>query len=392
VSLFALISVLTLLPAVALGPIAGAVADRWDRRKIMLGADTLSAVSTVSLGLLLWTDSLRLWHVYPLVGLGAVAIAFQQPAYRAAVTQLVPKRYYGRANGLAQLGGAAGTVFAPLLGGGLAVLIGLTGIVVIDLLTFGFALVTLLAVRFPDRLFNRREESFTSELVGGWRYIVARPGMLAIILATTALNFVLAMVEVLAIPLTLSMGAVSTLGLVLAAGGFGLLAGSVLSSLWGGFPRRTTGILGSFVVIGVSMVLVGIAPHPALPALGLFGIGVATAVLNAHWGSIVQAKVGLELQGRVFAANMMLSWLMVPAGFALAGPLATGVFEPLAAAAGNPGRGMAWLCMVAGVVSLALGVAAWRYRRIRLLEDELPDAIPDPVVLKDKDVIQARAA
>ncbi|MEU5261589.1 amino acid adenylation domain-containing protein [Amycolatopsis sp. NPDC021455] len=391
VSLFGLISVLTLLPAVALAPVTGAIADRWDRRKIMLGADALSAVSSIGLVTLLWTGSLQLWQVYPLVGLGAIAVAFQQPAYRAAVTQLVPKRYYGRANGLAQLGSAAGTVLAPLLGGGLAVLVGLTGVVVIDVVTFGFALLTLVLVRFPDRMFNRLEEPFTRELTGGWRYLVRRPGLLAIILATTALNFTLAMVEVIATPLTLSMGAVSTLGLVMAAGGLGLLGGSVLTSLWGGFRRRTTGILGSFAVIGAFMVVLGLVPNPVFPAVGLFGIGLASAVLNAHWGSIVQAKVGLELQGRVFAANLMVSWLMVPAGFALAGPLTDGVFEPLAAAAGMPGRGMGWLAVGAGIVSLALAAGAWRYRRLRLLEDELPDAIPDPVVLKDKDAIQAKA-
>ncbi|MDQ3786129.1 MAG: alpha/beta fold hydrolase, partial [Actinomycetota bacterium] len=151
VSLFALVSVMALLPAVALAPITGAVADRWDRRKIMIAADSLSAVTAVTLAGLLWTDTLRGWQIYPLVALGAVATAFQQPAYRAAVTQLVPKRYYGKANGLAQLGGATGNVLAPMLGGALAVTIGLTGIIVIDLVSFGFALVTLLVVRFPNR-------------------------------------------------------------------------------------------------------------------------------------------------------------------------------------------------------------------------------------------------
>ncbi len=241
-------------------------------------------------------------------------------------------------------------------------------------------------------MFNRLEEPFTQELTGGWRYVVRRRGLLAIILATSALNFALAMVEVIATPLTLSMGAVSTLGLVMSAGGLGLLGGSVLTSLWGGFQRRTTGILGSFAVIGAFMVVLGLVPNPVFPAVGLFGIGLASAVLNAHWGSIVQAKVGLELQGRVFAANLMVSWLMVPAGFALAGPLTDWVFEPLAAGAGMPGRGMGWLAMGAGITSLVLAAGAWRYRRLRLLEDELPDAIPDPVVLKDKDVIQAKAA
>ena len=131
--------------------------------------------------------------------------------------------------------------------------------------------------------------------------------------------------------------------------------------------------------------------HPLFPALGLFGAGLGTAVLNAHWSAIVQTKVGLDLQGRVFAANMMISWLMIPVGFGLAGPLVSGVFEPLAASAGHPGRGMAWLVMTAGVLAVLTGLAAWRKRSVRLLEDELPDAIPDPVVVKDKDLIQERA-
>jgi surfactin synthase thioesterase subunit/MFS family permease len=390
VSLFALVSVMALLPAVALAPITGAVADRWDRRKIMIAADSLSALTAVTLAGLLWTDTLRGWHIYPLVALGAVATAFQQPAYRAAVTQLVPKRYYGKANGLAQLGGATGNVLAPMLGGALAVGIGLTGIIVIDLLSFGFALVTLLVVRFPNRLFVKRDESFGKEVTGGWRYLLRRPGLLGIIVFTSVLNFMFAIVNVVATPLVLELGSVPMLGLVMSAGGVGLVIGSVLMSVWGGFRRRTTGILGCFGLIGGSMVVLGLAPHPVFPAIGLFGMGFGTAVLNVHWAAIVQTKVGIDLQGRVFAANMMISWLMVPVGFVLAGPLISGVFEPLAQAAGLPGRGMAWLAMTAGVLAALTGVAAWRYRRVRLLEDELPDAIPDPVVLKDKDLIQQR--
>ncbi|GAB1510974.1 amino acid adenylation domain-containing protein [Actinophytocola sp. KF-1] len=390
VSLFALVSVMALLPAVALAPITGALADRWDRRKIMIAADSLSAVTAVTLAGLLWTDSLQGWQIYPLVALGAVATAFQQPAYRAAVAQLVPKRYYGKANGLAQLGGATGNVLAPMLGGALVVAIGLTGIVVVDLVSFGFALVTLLLVRFPNRMFVKRDESFGKEVTGGWRYLLRRPGLLGIIVFTSVLNFMFAIVNVVATPLVLELGSVPMLGLVMSAGGVGLVVGSVLMSVWGGFRRRTTGILGCFGLIGGSMVVLGLAPHPLFPALGLFGMGFGTAVLNVHWAAIVQTKVGIDLQGRVFAANMMISWLMVPVGFVLAGPLISGVFEPLAQAAGLPGRGMAWLVMTAGVLAALTGLVAWRYRRVRLLEDELPDAIPDPVVIKDKDLIQQR--
>ncbi|MBM0260818.1 MFS transporter, partial [Micromonospora sp. 4G55] len=349
VSLFATATVLALLPAVVLSPIAGALADRWDRRLIMIIADCLAATGTVSLALLLWLGQLQLWHVFTAITVTAVATAFQQPAYLAAVTQLVPKRYYGRANGIVSLGTATSTVLAPLVGGALVIAVGLRGIVVIDLLTFAFAVAVTLSVRFPDTLFVRREEPFRREVLGGWRFITRRHGLVALVVLTASLNYFFAMVEVLVTPLTLSFGDPAVLGRVLAASGVGMLVGAVVMGVWGGTARRTTGILASVVLLGASLLTVGLHPSPLFPAVGLFGMGLATALVNTHWLAIVQAKVGLELQGRVLAMGQMLSWLMVPAGFLSAGPLAEHVFAPLVSPDGvlaavvgtGPGRGMA---------------------------------------------------
>ncbi|MFF0370051.1 amino acid adenylation domain-containing protein [Micromonospora sp. NPDC005087] len=403
ISWFAVASVLALLPAVVLSPIAGAVADRWNRRLIMIAADTFAACGTVTLAVLLWFGRAQLWHVFAALTVSAIATAFQQPAYLAAVTQLVPKRYYGRANGIISLGAATSTVLAPLAGGALVVAIGLRGIVLLDLATFAVAVGITLAVRFPDRLFKRREESFGQEVLGGWRFIARRHGLLAMIMLTAALNFFFAMVEVLATPLTLSFGDPSVLGVVLASGGAGLLLGSIAMGVWGGTTRRMTGILSSVLLLAVAVVTVGLRPEPIFPALGLFGLGLTSALVNSHWLAIVQAKVGLELQGRVLATTLMLSWLMVPAGFLCAAPLAERVFTPLASADGvtgqvlgvlighGPGRGIALTAVAAGLCTLALAVVGWAYRPIRRLEDELPDADPGTVVLSDKDRIQELA-
>ncbi|MFG1689131.1 amino acid adenylation domain-containing protein [Nonomuraea sp. NPDC049269] len=389
ISMFAIVSVMALLPAVVLAPIAGAVADRWNRRLVMITADSAAGCASASLAALLWTGGLQLWHVYVIVAVGAVSTAFHQPAYMAAIAQLVPKRYYGRAGGLAQLGPAAGTVLAPLLGGALVAAIGLPGIIVIDLTTFAFAVTVTLAVRFPDTLFKKREEPFWQEVTGGWRYITRRHGLLAIILFTSFLNLPFAMVEVLATPLLLSLTDSRGLGIALSMSGIGLVVGSVIMTVTGGLARRTNGILGCFMALGVAFAVIGIAPHPALPAIGLFFIGLLTALLNAHWFAIVQQKVGLDLQGRVIATNLMLSWALVPVGFLLAGPLVEQVFNPIAGAA--QGRGIALLTLVAGAVTVLIGLAAFRYRPVRYLEDELPDAIPDGVVITDKDLIQREA-
>ncbi|SCF34871.1 amino acid adenylation domain-containing protein [Micromonospora purpureochromogenes] len=399
VSLFATATVLALLPAVVLSPIAGALADRWDRRLIMIVADCLAATGTVSLALLLWLGQLQLWHVFTAITVTAVATAFQQPAYLAAVTQLVPKRYYGRANGIVSLGTATSTVLAPLVGGALVIAVGLRGIVVVDLLTFAFAVAVTLSVRFPDTLFVRREEPFRREVLGGWRFITRRHGLVALVVLTASLNYFFAMVEVLVTPLTLSFGDPAVLGRVLAASGVGMLVGSVLMGVWGGTARRTTGILASVVLLGASLLTVGLHPSPLFPAVGLFGMGLATALVNTHWLAIVQAKVGLELQGRVLAMGQMLSWLMVPAGFLSAGPLAEHVFAPLVSPDGvlaavvgtGPGRGMALAAIVAGLCSLALAAVGIAYRPIRDLEDELPDSIPGSIVLTDKDRLQEAA-
>jgi surfactin synthase thioesterase subunit/MFS family permease len=399
VSLFATATVLALLPAVVLSPIAGALADRWDRRLIMIVADCVAATGTVSLALLLWLGQLQLWHVFTAITVTAVATAFQLPAYLAAVTQLVPKRYYGRANGIVSLGTATSTVLAPLLGGALVIAVGLRGVVIIDLLTFAVAVTVTLSVRFPDTLFVRREETFRRAVLGGWRFIVRRHGLVALVVLTASLNYFFAMVEVLVTPLTLSFGDPAVLGRVLAASGVGMLVGSVLMGVWGGTARRTTGILASVVLLGASLLTVGLRPSPLFPALGLFGMGLATALVNTHWLAIVQAKVGLELQGRVLSMGQMLSWLMVPAGFLTAGPLAEHVFAPMVSPGGllaavvgtGPGRGMALAAIVAGLCSLALAAVGIAYRPIRHVEDELPDNDPGTVIVADKDRLQAEA-
>ncbi|HEY3261767.1 MAG TPA: MFS transporter, partial [Pseudonocardiaceae bacterium] len=133
---FALISMMAVLPAILLSPVAGAVADRLNRRRVMIVSDTMAAAGTACLATLLWTGGLQLWHIYLLSGLGAVCNAFQRPAYVAAIAQLVPKRYLGQANAFAQAGTSAGDLLAALAGGVLVSLVGLHGVVLIDMASF----------------------------------------------------------------------------------------------------------------------------------------------------------------------------------------------------------------------------------------------------------------
>jgi MFS family permease len=377
------------------------VADRFDRKKIMLTCDSVAGAISATIAILLATHALQLWEVYLLASLAAITVAFQQPAYLAAVTQLTPKRYYGRANGIVQFGSGAGALLAPLLGGLLTALIGLSGIVFIDMLTFLFAVTATLLVRFPNSLWRKQEEPFLKGVIGGWRYVWKRHGLLSLVLFTTGANYIFAITDVLITPLVLSLGNVQILGIVLAANGAGVVAGSIVMGIWGGARRRINGIIGANFLLGLSCIMIGIRADALFPTLGLFGTGFAVAVINAHWLTVIQNKVGMELQGRVVSVNLMLVMAMVPLGFITASPLADGVFNPIAngqwaslvhALVGTgPGRGIGLLLVLAGLLIVIWTIAASQYRPIRYLEDDLPDVFADPVIEQDKDLLQDRA-
>ena len=401
VSDFAMMSALGILPGILVLPIAGAIADRWDRRKIMMACDLLGVLVVTVTAILAWTGRLHIGALYAVATLSAVASAFRQPAYTAAIAQLAPKRYLGHANGFVQLGGASGLLIGQMFGGVLMLRLGLDRILVLDIASFAIAFATLIAVRFPCALFRKQEEPFWKELTHGWRYILKRHGMIALAVFFALGNCLASMVLVLITPLVMAFSSTATLGSVMAMNGAGMLVGSLAMSLWGGLRRRVVGMVGFVALFGVSSLVIAAGPAAIYPMVGMFGVGVCTAFINAHWLSLVQVKVGLELQGRVIAANQMLARSLMPLGTLLAGWLVDQVFQPLFASArvtalveplvgSGAARGTALMIFMVGVLSIALTALGLLYPPLRRLEDVLPDAIPDAVIL-DKDVIQQQA-
>jgi MFS family permease len=369
VTAFAGIATVSLLPAIVLAPLAGAAADRLDRRRIMIGCDTAGLLTALLLIGLIAAGSLRLWELYVVAAVSATAAAFRQPAYLAGTTQLVPKRYLGSASGLLQLGGASGTIVSQLLGGAVMALAGLRGAAALDTLTFLVALGTLAAVRFPDALFTRRPEPLGQEIRAGARFVLSRPPLVALTVFFTGANALGGLVVVLITPLVLSAASPAVLGGALAMQGVGMLAGGVLMALWGGARRRSLGMLTAVVIFGASALLIGTVPQPAAVAAGMAGIGVCAALASAHWLALVQVKVPVPMQGRVISSCLMLARVMMPVTYVLAGPLV--------AAFGGGTRGMALVMSGAGLLALAWTAAAYLFRPLRLADDLLPDALLD---------------
>ncbi len=390
---FALTALFSTLPRILLAPVAGVVADRWNRRWIMILADTGSALVTLAALFLLNSSHFAIEHIYLIALAGAVCGAFQEPAYTASITMLVPPQELGRANGLVQLSQALEMLAAPIIAGALFPIIGLSGLITIDLITFAAAVGALLVVAIPQPPASPRTErsaarQFAHDAGFGFRYLAARPGLLSLMLFAALVNFLLNAATVLTGPLVLTFSTPTALGVIQSVVGLGMLAGSVIISVWGGPRRRIVGVLGFIGLMAFGLAFIGLFASPWTVGAGLALMVLGAPIASGCSQAIFQAKVAAEVQGRVFAVRSMIARSMMPLAMLLAGPLADRVFEPLLRPGGawadtwlgvwlgvGAGRGMGLMFIAAGALLLAATAAAALNPRLRNVEADLPDAV-----------------
>jgi hypothetical protein len=381
-----------ILPPILFAPLAGPLADRADRRLVMIATDAGAALASLGIGLLFFSGRLAVWHVYAFTLLNASFSAFQDPAFSAATTLLVPPEHLGRASGLGSLAQSLRRIIAPAVAGVLLLKVALSGIVALDLLTFLIALGSLLLVRFPRPQVSAAGKqagagSRRAEALFGWRYILERPGLAWFALLGSLANFVVNFAAVLWVPMILSYATPDQLGLLIAVSGLGMFSGSLIVSGWGGPKRARIPTYAAFqIMLAAALILTALRPSLILTGIGLFLVMMVPPLQNAIYFPIWQRRVEADLQGRVFAALMTFSLSLSIAAFLLPGWLADRFFEPgmafdgaLAPAFGpllgvGAGRGMALLHALAGVMALGTAAFALLNRPIRALEESPGDA------------------
>lgn len=407
---FAMMAVVGSLAMLVFSPIGGVLADRMDRRKLLIVADLGAGLTTLAMAILLFEGWLKPWHIYPILALMVGFTALQGPALLASISQLVPRDQLTRASGMTQTSRAVAQIIGPLAAGVLVGSIGYYGVIFIDCASFLFAIGTLLVVRFPSPL--RKEDrpaepeapaavkaaaspapdgapkppSLLGDLSYGWTYLRRFPGLLAMLMLYAVTNFAMGMVQVLLTPLILSFATPVELGKVSSAAAAGLLLGGLTLTVWGGPKRRMWGIFISLFVQGSILFLGGVQPSIPLIALAAFMFMFMLPILTGCSQSILQTKVEEDVQGRVFAMAGILAAASVPLSALLAGPLADNVFEPamltggaLAGTVGQwlgtgPGRGMGLMFVLLGGFVLVTVSLALFNARLRRVESEIPDA------------------
>ena len=390
VTALAMVLLASNLPRIVVSPFAGALVDRWDRRWAMILSDAGSGLGTIFIFILFLNGAATIPWLVAIAAFSSVFQAFQWPAYQAAITLLVPKKNYQRASGLVQMAEALSQLIAPLFAAVAIVAWGVTGLVLVDVVTFTFAIGTLLIVRFPKPPKSKAGEdakgSLLSEAAFGFRYLFARHGLFALLLFFMAINLAFGFLGPLIVAYMLSIGTETTLGVTLTLGSTGMLVGSVVASTWKGTSQRVRGILIGGIILGVMLCALAWTESLVIIVgsmwIGMLTIPITTAMSQSIWLS----KVEPDVQGRVFAVRLMVAQALLPLAYLLAGPLADKVFVPLMTGESTVGlwlqglmgsgtaRGYALFFVAIGVFVVIASIVAWSYGPLRNLERDVPDA------------------
>ncbi|NDJ74707.1 MAG: MFS transporter [Chloroflexi bacterium] len=370
-TVLALAWLLAIVPQVALGPLVGTLVDRWNRRRVMIAADSAIATATVGLALLFLADLAQVWHIYVIMFVRSLGAGFHWPAMQASTSLMVPEQHLTRINGMNQTLNGVLNILAPPLGALLLDVLPMQGVLAVDVGTALVAITPLLFIAIPqpqsqssgdDDAGPDVKPSIWADFRAGLHYMWRWPGLRIILVMTPVLNFLFVPAAAL-MPLLVKEyfeGDAYSLALFQGMFGGGMLLGGVTLSVWGGFKRAAVTSMAGMMGLGVGALVIGLTP----PAL--FGLAVAAACLCGFMFPItggpifamLQKCVAPEMQGRVFTFVMALVGLMMPLSLAIAGPVANQIGSQV------------WFIM-AGVGSVAAGAYGLSAAAVRNLEADM---------------------
>lgn len=387
----ALVAFFGFAPSVVMMPFAGAIVDRYNRKLMMMVSDFGAGLGTIVLFTLSLNDSLAIWHLYVVAAFIAIFEAFQFPAYSSAISMMVEKKHYARTSALMGLAGSASGIIAPIAAAALYAIFKLDGILLIDMVTFSFALLTLALIYVPQPPPSAEGESskgsIWSESAFGFRYIWRRKSLLGLQMLFFGGNLLFSMAFVLLSPMILSRTGNNQyiLGSVMSAFGIGGVIGGVFISVWGGPKRRVYGVAGGWILSGLTAVAMGLGNSTPVWIAAALGNMVFGTLINASNQAIWQSKVPPDVQGRVFSVRALIAQVTAPLAMLIAGPLADYVFEPGMMPGGaladlfgplvgtGTGAGIALIFVFCGLLTGIIGLLGLLHPAIRNVEDIVPD-------------------
>jgi len=381
-SVLAIGTIMGVLPVILFSPLAGVIADKYNRKKVMIVADACIALVTLIFFLILPNDGsssalLSKNTIYILLFLRAAGSAFHQPALEAAMPQIIPKEQLVRGAAITQMLRSGVSMLAPMLG---AILYGmmqnLRFILLIDVATAAVAILSLLLIELPDLARSGQHQTglrdYLHDLQLGYHYVFRWKGLRALIIMFALANFLLAPVlAMIAKVITVYFsGDASSYAFFEMALAVGLMLGSLSLSVWGGTQRKIVIVNAAQILCGLFIASIALIPATSfgLVLAAAAMIGISSAYVNSPVMAILQAHVDKAMLGRVMSVGSMLCSLAMPISLIIIGPLSDWMIA-------NPDIGLMPVIWLPGLLSTLLGVICFFLPSLMQIETHVPDSV-----------------
>ena len=362
----ALLSVSSYAPYVLISIFAGALSEKWNKKKIMLVGDAFAALCTACVLSLMKTNHLEIWHLYIINALNGLMNTFQQPAADVAVSLLTPEKYYQRVGGLKAFSYSVNSFLAPVFAAALMSTAGMEFVIVFDLLTFTIAFLTLaFVIKIPNKNVDEEiKESILKSAGDGIRFLRNNRGILDLILFLAAINFTASVFNAALPALLLNVGGEKAYGYVNGVSGIAMLVGSIIVTAMPE-PKSRIKVICNSLLLAMSTENFILALGKGIPVwcAGAAVAWIGIPVMNANMDVVLRRNIPLQMQGRVYSARNTLQFFTIPLGYIIGGILVDRVFEPfmtgmpdnsvLALIFGSgKGSGAAFLLLFLGIIGV----------------------------------------
>jgi len=322
---FSIISTLFFIPNLIFSPFAGALIDRWPLKRSLILPDLAAGIVTILTLILYLLNRLNLPFLYIASFVSGMFNAFQWPAYSVTISVMLKKEDYGRANGLFSMVENGPIIIAPILAGILMPIINLSGVMIIDIITFLFAIGAVLWVFIPkiERKISEVKTNLFKDAYFGFKYIFEKKPLLALLTVFLFVNFFGGFVNTLIAPLILSKTNNSSiaLGVVQTSFGIGGLVGGLVMTVWGGTKKKVYSLIGGILLSSIGMIFFGLTKTVIYLSIFGFFIMFLNVITNSSSQAIWQSKVPPHLQGRVFSARRVIAQLVGTIPMISSGPI-----------------------------------------------------------------------
>ncbi|WP_232231470.1 MFS transporter [Paenibacillus sp. HW567] len=380
-SAMALVTLLAFMPSLLLSALAGVLADRYDRRLLMMLGDSLSGLGLVFILVCMLRGESHLWQIYVGVTISSVFSSLLEPAYKATVTDLLTEEQYTKASGFVQVAGSAKYLISPVIAGFLLTVSDIKLLLVIDICTFFVTVASTLAVR--SGLASKKYEqaqSLIREFKEGWSAVSGNRGVLVLVIMTSVLTLFLGFIETLSTPMILAFSDSSTLGTVETIIASGMLVTSVIIGIFTIKKGHVKMLSVSMFFTGIFMAVFGLRENIVLICISGFLFFAMLPIINTCLDFLIRTNIDNSVQGRAWGLIGVISQLGFVAAYALSGVLADYIFTPLLVDGGSfadsvgriigtgSGRGTGLLICIAGILACVASVVLYNIKSVAKLE------------------------